>query len=96
MVVRANHKNYTSDVIKNFYLREKNTRLKIRLLAIKLSYEGRSVQDISEILSMTRQSVANWITDFDDYGIDGIKDSDNVGRPKLITESIEESAKKNR
>lgn len=96
MVVRANNINYTKDTIKNFYMREKNTRLKIRLLAIKLSYDGKSVQDISEILSITRQSVANWITNFDDFGIEGIKDSDNVGRPKIINRTIEESAKKNR
>lgn len=96
MVVRANHKNYTKDTIKNLYLREKNTRLKIRLLGIKLSYEGKSVQDISDILSISRQTVANWITNFDDYGTDGLRDSDTVGRPKLITENIEESAKKNR
>ena len=96
MVVRANHINYPKNTIEDLYLREKSTRLKIRLLAIKLSYEGRSVQDISEILSMTRQSVANWITDFDDYGIEGLKDSDNIGRPKSINRTIEESAKKNR
>ena len=88
--------NYTKDTIKNLYLREQNTRLKIRLLAIKLSYEGKSVQDISDILSRSRQTVANWITNFDDYGIDGLVDSENVGRPKIITKTIEENAKKNR
>ena len=96
MVVKAKHKNYTKNDIKSLYLREKNTRLKIRLLGIKLSYEGKLVRNISNILSISRQTVANWITNFDDYGIDGLKDSDNVGRPKLISENIEESAKKNR
>jgi len=96
MVVRANNRNYTKHSIKNFYLREKNTRLKIRLLAIKLSYEGKTVLEISDILSISRQTIANWIYIFNDLGIKGLKDSDNVGRPKLITENIEESAKKNR
>ncbi len=96
MVVRANHINYTKETIKNFYLSEKNTRLKIRLLAIKLSYEGRSVLEIGAILGKSRQTVAKWIYNFDDYGIDGLKDSDNVGRPKLLIKNIEESAKKNR
>jgi len=96
MVVRANNVNYTKYTIEDLYMKEKNSRLKIRLLAIKLSYEGWSVQDISGILSKTRQSVSNWITNFDDYGIEGLKDSDNMGRPKIINEAIEEAAKKNR
>ena len=84
MVIRANQRNYTTDAIKKFYLREKNTRLKIRPLGIKLSNEGKSTQNISDILIMSRQTIANWILNFYDYAIDGLQNNDTLVRPKLI------------
>jgi len=95
MVVKAKHKNYDRDSIKKLYQKENKARLKIRLLAIKLSYEGKYVQDIADILSKSRQTVANWIILFNDYGIEGIYDSDKVGRPVKIDEDVEEMVKKN-
>lgn len=95
MVVKAKHKDYDIDSMKKLYQKENNARLKIRLLAIKLSYEGTSVQDIANILSKSRQTVANWIIFFNDYGIEGIKDNDKVGRPTKIDEDVEELVKKN-
>lgn len=95
MVVKAKHKDYDIDSIKKLYLKENKARLKIRLLAIKLSYEGAPVQDIANILSKSRQTVANWIYFFNEYGIEGIKDSDKVGRPIKIDEDVEEEVKKN-
>ena len=81
--------------LRKLILREGKGRFKIRLLAIKLSYEGRSVQDIADILSKTRQSIATWIYKFNESGIDGIKDSNEIGRPKILDEDIIEEVKKN-
>ena len=94
MVNQARRPEYNLESITVKYHQEIDVRIKERLLAIKLSYQGKSVEEIADILDRTRQTVSQWITDFNYEGLSGLKSKEISGRPKKIVNEVEEEIKK--
>ncbi len=59
-------------------------RAKRRALAILMSNENKTVQDIAEKLQVNQDVVYDWLIKFTNFGIDGLKDKPIPGRPKKL------------
>ena len=55
------------------YKAEKDSRVKERLLAILLLYEGTRVQDAAAVVRRARSTLELWIRDWNTRGVDGLK-----------------------
>lgn len=55
------------------YKKEKDGRLKERLLAIKLLLEGKTVPQIADELEVSLKTIYNWINHWNDQGYEGLK-----------------------
>jgi len=60
------------------------SREKRRALAILMSNENKTVQDIAEKLQVNQDAVYDWLIKFTNFGIDGLKDKPIPGRPKKL------------
>jgi transposase len=68
-----------------------DARLYRRTLAVLELDRGRSAADIADMLGVTRQSVSNWATaSAHDLDPSALADRDRSGRPRLLTEDIED------
>src|SRR3954447_23128272 len=68
-----------------------DARLYRRTLAVLELDRGRSAADIAEMLGVTRQSVSNWAAAYArDLDPTALADEDRSGRPRLLTEDIED------
>lgn len=94
MVLRANHPKYNAESILKLYNAEKNGKIKERLLIIKLSYQGRTIEDLVEIFEKSRQTIADRIVKFNYNGIEGLKTKDRPGRPRILSNDQTEDLKK--
>jgi transposase len=80
------------------YRDEKDPRTKERLLAILLLYDGKKVSEIPPLVRRSRASVEEWLSRWNDHGVDGLTPH-FTGGPKpwitseewdLVIEEIEE------
>lgn len=55
------------------YKKEKDGRIKERLLTIKLLYEGKGVSDIAKQIDVSRKTIYNWIDAWNQNGHRGLK-----------------------
>ena len=65
----------------------------IRAHSIKLSAKGYSIDQIAEIHEVDRDTVALWIKNWDESGIDGLKDKPISGRPRTLNDIEEQKVK---
>lgn len=71
---------------KKLYKQERDTRLKIRYLALYHFKKGKSRTQISQYLGVARGSVNTWVSNFLSYGADGLVSKKSTGRPSKLTE----------
>jgi len=65
-----------------------------RLEAIVLSSEGYSLDEISEIYQVDRDTVSKWLDRWEQKGIEGVKDLPKQNRPPKLTEAEREELRK--
>ena len=65
--------------------KEKNARKQQRLLALAHFKDGKSRYKIAEYLKVSRTSVNKWVSDFLNYGLEGLNESPRSGRPTMLT-----------
>lgn len=65
-------KRLTRDELERKYKEEKNPRVKERLLAILLLYEGKKVYELPDIVKRARSSIENWIRRWNNEGYEGL------------------------
>ena len=70
--------------------RQEVGRVAIRAHIILLSSRGYSAPKIAEIHDVTGPMVYKWMDRFDEEGPSGLHDRERTGRPKKITEEVEE------
>lgn len=68
-------------------------REKKRAIAILMSNDKKSVPEIAKRLDMNRDTVYDWLINFTNAGLDGIKDKPISGRPKKLRPQNEEAIK---
>ena len=68
------------------YKKEKDSRVKERLLMIIHTKEGRTTREVSKIVRKSYVSVSKWISRFNKYGIEGLKNRKKSGKPPKMNE----------
>lgn len=70
------------------YGKERNARMKIRLLVPIHILQGRNVADISKFLLLSRTQVYYWWKRYREEGMNGLEGRKKTGRPRIIDEQI--------
>lgn len=90
---------FSKEDLEKLYKKEKNSRLKERILAIILVMEGNNCIEISNILKKDRNTIENWVKTYNTNGLNGLKPKKSPGRPHSLTleqlNSLKEDIKKN-
>lgn len=71
--------------LKAVYVREQNSKAKVRLLAAIHRKQGKSIDAIAYLLSMPRNTVYGWLRRFTIRGIDAKDSIKQLGRPAQLT-----------
>lgn len=66
-----------------------NAKVRERAHAVELSNMGKCIKIVAEILHRTKKTIAEWIKKYENFGIAGFFDKERSGRPKEVTEEIE-------
>ena len=64
---------YPKDALERLYRREQDGRLKERLLAILLLYEGNSITHTAQSIKVTRQTLTSWLKSWNKNTYQGLK-----------------------
>jgi len=80
-------KHLTRDELERKYKEEKNPRVKERLLAILLIYEGKKVCELPDIVKRARSSIENWIRRWNMKGYEGLMPEFTGGPTPRIDDS---------
>ena len=77
----------------NFIENSDQPRAKKRALAILMSNDNKTVQDIAKNLKVNQDVVYDWLIKFTNHGIEGLKDKPIPGRPKKLRTEHEKDIK---
>jgi transposase len=69
------------------YETEKDSRMKIRILAIKFAYEGKKSEDIAVLLNLTGATVRKHIKRYNKRGYEGLRDIAHPEVEKIMSEA---------
>lgn len=64
------------------------SRVRERAQALELLNEGKSRQEIAQILKKHEDTISTWTVKYNKYGIAGLFDKERVGRPREVTDEI--------
>lgn len=81
-------------LLRELYLSHPVSRVRCRAHGVLLSSRGFSINEISRILEVTRETVASWLTEFESSGCGGLHEGKRSGRPKKIKGEHESILKK--
>ena len=76
--------------LKKLSRKTKDTRMRLRYDAIRLSLQTRSRTEIANILNITYQTVKNYINDYNEFGIEGLTIKKQTGRNRKLTTEQEQ------
>ncbi len=68
------------------YKKEKDPKVKERLLMVIHTKEGRTTREVSKIARKSYVSISKWINRFNKKGIDGLKDIPKSGKPPKMND----------
>ena len=71
---------------KSLILKEKNARMRVRLMALAHIQDGVNRTQAARFLKVSRGSVNKWVQLFISSGIDGLKEKPRSGRPSALSE----------
>ncbi|WP_406565596.1 IS630 family transposase [Halomonas jincaotanensis] len=80
-------------VLMEAYQQGEKPAFRRRAHAIVLSHKGHTIDQISDILGATRETVANWLSAWEAHGIEGLNDKPRTGRPPIYDEADHEQLK---
>ncbi len=80
----------SQEKVKQAYEKEKDGRVKQRLLIILKAFKIKSSYKIAELADTSHTKVQRWIRRFNKYGFKGLKDKKRDGRPAQITKQQKE------
>lgn len=72
---------------KSLILKEKNARMRVRLMALAHIQAGANRTQTAKFLRVSRGSVNKWVQQFINGGIDGLKEKPRSGRPSALSEA---------
>jgi transposase len=68
-------------------------RVRMRAHSVLLSAQGYSIDTIADIYQVHRNSVTEWIRDWEEEGYESLLDKPKSGRPTILNEAEQELAK---
>jgi len=71
--------------LQKMYDQEKNAKSKLRLLSAVHRKRGKSIDEITDLLSKPRRTIHGWLTRFQKRGINGKDSIKQSGRPTTLT-----------
>lgn len=75
-----------------YHQQSDNFRVRNRSHAILLSSERFSVAEIARVCRVDRDTVSNWIDNWNEFGFTALADDEKSGRPPILTEQEEAKA----
>jgi transposase len=79
----------TASEIKQLLRKDEKYMIGVKLYAIYQIANGAVSRDLEKIYNVSFKAVCNWVHEFNQYGIEGLKDKPKSGRkPKLSQESL--------
>ncbi|MGS0682883.1 helix-turn-helix domain-containing protein [Shewanella sp. 125m-7] len=84
---------YDNKTLVKLIRKEKNARMKLKLLAVLHFQDGKSRYKISDYLKVSRTSVNRWITNYLSFGLEGLKEKPHSGRPSILSSKELEQVK---
>jgi len=82
-------KGATADEIRQMLRKDEKYKIGVRLYAIYQIANGAASRDLEQIYNVSFKSVCNWVHQFNEKGIEGLKDKPRFGRtPRLNAEQL--------
>ena len=81
----------TLNKLKNLYDKGKDARQIKRAHSIILSTKGFSIEQISNIIGVDRDSVSNWFTRWEKGGLEALSDLSKSGRPPILFNDLKKN-----
>lgn len=75
---------FSKESIKEAYNKEKDGRIKQRLLIILKSFGDKSSYEVAEEVNTSHTKVLRWVKRFNKKGIDSLRDKQRKGRPSKL------------
>ena len=82
------------NILKKAYKKEKDGKIRERILMMRYSYEEKTSRSIGDMLQCDHALVLFWKKRYIQEGIEGLKTKPRSGKPKLISPRKEEKLKK--
>ena len=77
--------NISNEKLKNLYKKEKDSKAKLRLLAIILRKKGQSLSEISTSIQKPVMTISDWLRRIDNEGLHRIYSIKQTGKPSKLT-----------
>jgi transposase len=84
----------TKQILRNEIRRSDEARYDHRLHAVLLAVDGQSPYEVAELLGDAPRSVYNWISQFQQEGLGGLREEIRSGRPGRLTEKQRKALEK--
>ena len=81
-------KHLTKEELEKKYIKEKDSKIKERLLAILLLYDGKNIYEVAEIIRRSERTIKEWLKRWNERGYEEIlpKVSRRGRKPKISSE----------
>jgi len=63
-------------------------KVRERAQALELLNNGKTREEVAEILGRQKKTISNWTVSYKKYGIAGLFDKERTGRPREVTDEI--------
>jgi putative transposase len=80
--------------LKQTYKKERDGKIKERILMLIHSHEGKSSRDVGKIIQCDQKLVLYWKNRYEKEGLEGLKTKPRSGKPTLLSRRQEEKIKK--
>ncbi|PKG73788.1 hypothetical protein CXF86_15890 [Shewanella sp. GutCb] len=81
---------YDNIALNQLIRKEKNARMRLKLLAVQHFQDGKSRYKIASYLKVSRTSVNRWISNYLSHGLHGLEEKKHPGRPSCLSASQKE------
>jgi transposase len=80
--------------LKKTYKKEKDGKIKERILMLIHSYEGKTSREVGQVVKRDQKLILYWKKRYEQEGFEGLKTRERSGKPTLLSRRQEEKIKK--
>jgi transposase len=86
-------KGYTPEKIKALFRNDERYTIGLRLYAVYQVSLGQSSRNLEELYNTSFKQITNWVHQFEDSGVEGLKDKEGRGRTSRLNKEQEDEIK---